>query len=151
MASSGPGANGAEGRSRKKARKQPGEKAVLDMLYAQPGTVIICAICGLPITERANVARDHEWSIGTGGPDVWANQRYCHQLPCHDRKTRGSGATTAGTDVGVAAKMKRIQRKREEEAGIRKPRKKAKIKSRGFAPKEVREAAKSRRAAMVKK
>jgi hypothetical protein len=144
MASSDPDASAADGQSRKKkARKQPGERAVLDMLFAQPGTVITCPICGLPIAERGNIARDHDWSLGTGGPDIWANQRYVCKL-CHDIKTRGAGATTAGTDVGVAAKMKRIARKREEELGLRKPKKKAKIKGGGFPSKEERAKIKAR-------
>jgi hypothetical protein len=137
-------AEDAGGQSRKrKGRKTPSEREILDILFAQ-GIILTCPDCGEPITDRKNIARDHTWSIATGGPDIASNMRYVHQTPCHDIKTRGSGATTAGTDVGVAAKMKRLARKREVELGLRAPKKKKKIPGRGFPSKEERAALKER-------
>jgi hypothetical protein len=137
-------AKDAAGQSRKrKSRRTPTEREILDILFAQ-GIILICPDCGDPITDRKNIARDHQWSVATGGPDTPSNMRYIHQSPCHDIKTRGAGATTAGTDVGVAAKMKRIARKREEDMGLREPKKKKKIGGRGFLSKEERAALKAR-------
>lgn len=63
--------------------------------------------------------------------------------PAHAEKTRGRGATTAGSDVGRAAKLKRLEkmsaayreivlRKIDGEAAPACPSRKRKIQSRGF-------------------
>lgn len=62
---------------------------------------------------------DHAWSLNTrtinadGEMDPHPNDpRYIVPLrkAAHDIKTRGSGATTAGSDVGKGAKLKRIEK-----------------------------------------
>ena len=77
-----------------------------------------CPICGDLLGSRT-VHWDHEWAIGRGGRDSLDNIRAVHAVPCHSEKTRGRGATTAGSDIGEISKSKRLEAERLH--GPRKP------------------------------
>lgn len=97
----------------------------------------ICPLCRCPLGEGP-LDLDHGWALARGGGDEVLNKAFVHR-DCHAAKTRGSGATTRGSDIGEIAKSKRLTAKEEafrlrvlEKApGV--PRAKSgKIRSRGF-------------------
>ncbi len=97
-----------------------------------------CAICGNPLGDGP-VEYDHGWALARGGSDEVKNKRAVHKA-CHAVKTRGSGATTRGSDVGEITKTRHLTEAQEEfrrrllskAPGV--PREKSgKIKGRGFS------------------
>ena len=98
------------------------------MLLAQAedfGNPIPCALCELPMLCHHKTIREHMHALGLGGPDTPDNWCLVHK-PCARRKTIGTKATTAGSDVHQIAKGKRLR----GETGQN--RRKRKIPSRGF-------------------
>jgi 5-methylcytosine-specific restriction endonuclease McrA len=83
-----------------------------------------CKKCDCKIPSMSEAQFDHIHPANLGGPDTVEN---CNTLciPCHKVKTFGTKATTAGSDVQVAAKVKRL-------AKGGKTKSKTKIKSQGF-------------------
>ena len=129
-------------------RRRLTERQVLEVLIVNHGAIIPCGICRLALKAEdiRYVERDHHRGKHTFPDDQideWealANQRYVHgqrdpNHDCHRRKTDGTKATTAGSDKHMAAKGRRIR-------GENKPKRKAKIQSRGFPSKQERERAK---------
>ncbi len=99
-----------------------------EMLLTQAmdaGRSIICPLCDVSILPGDKTIREHMHAIGLGGPDTPDNWRLVHK-PCARRKTIGTKATTAGSDIQLIAKGKRLR----GETGQGRP--KRQIKSRGF-------------------
>ncbi len=69
----------------------------------------LCPMCGQPLMDLANTDFDHAHALALGGEDAVENLRAVHRN-CHATKTRGTGATTAGTDIGKISKLKRIEK-----------------------------------------
>lgn len=94
---------------------------------------------GVDSKPGSNTHFDHAWAlrlrdINADGTDYVPHQhddRYIDALcpPCHHAKTHGTGATTAGTDIGKI--------KKERKAG-RPGKPKRKMQGRGFPPKGSR-------------
>jgi hypothetical protein len=131
-------------------RRRLTERQVLEVLIVNHGAIIPCGICRLALKaeDLRYVERDHHRAKHTyfdDDLDQWEaidNQRYVHGLrdpnhDCHRRKTDGTKATTAGSDKHMAAKGRRLR-------GENKPKRKAKIQSRGFPSPEERRAAKEK-------
>lgn len=72
-----------------------------------------CPLCGGKLGDLANIDFDHAEALALGGADEIENLRAVHR-DCHAVKTRGAGATTAGSDIGKIAKQKRLIRKQTE-------------------------------------
>jgi hypothetical protein len=89
-------------------RRAMKEAEVFEILLAQD-TKIYCAVpwCRKPILSRADCQRDHYTALKLGGEDVPGNMQYIC-LDCHNKKTNGTKATTAGSDKARIAKVKRI-------------------------------------------
>ena len=68
-----------------------------------------CPLCGERLGDLADLDFDHAHALALGGADEIENLRAVHR-DCHAVKTRGAGATTAGSDIGNAAKVKRLER-----------------------------------------
>lgn len=66
-------------------------------------------MCGGVLGSIEETDFDHEHALALGGADTIENLRAVHK-DCHAAKTRGTGATTAGSDVGNAAKVKRVEK-----------------------------------------
>lgn len=93
-----------------------------DILIAQAaaaGHPIPCPLCPEPILPGQRTVREHLHAIGLGGADAPENERLVH-FECADRKTRGTKATSAGSDVHAMAKHRRL-------TGKNKPRPKRKV------------------------
>ena len=86
------------------------ERQVIYTLLLQ-GAVIPCGICRVAIKLGEDVERDHCVPLALDGADTPENSRFAHAT-CHARKTRGSGATTCGSDIGEISKTRRLERKR---------------------------------------
>jgi 5-methylcytosine-specific restriction endonuclease McrA len=96
------------------------EKAIL---YARQNGLCKCGAA----LFKGKYHIDHAVALVRGGTDTLDNkQLLC--IPCHKAKTfhPRSKATTLGSDIGEAAKTKRLIRKRER------PKSKRKMQSRGF-------------------
>lgn len=109
------------------ARKTCTAAQMRDMLIGQAyhlGGPIPCALCFEPILPEHRTIREHMHAIGLDGPDTPDNWRLVHWW-CADHKTRGTRATTYGSDIHAIAKGKRLR-------GETKTGPKAKIQSRGF-------------------
>ncbi len=105
-----------------------------EMLISQcyeAGSPIPCAICTASILPGTRTIREHMHALGLGGPDTPENWRLVHKY-CADRKTIGTKATTAGSDIQLIAKGKRLR----GETGQGRP--KRPIPSRGFDKRWVR-------------
>ena len=89
------------------------------------GASIICPLCTESILPGDKTIREHMHALGLDGPDTPDNWRLVHK-PCARRKTFGTKATTAGSDIHLIAKGKRLR----GETGQDRP--KRKIPSRGF-------------------
>jgi hypothetical protein len=76
-----------------------------------------CPLCGAML-GRGKIEWDHELALARGGHDHPSNIRAVHKA-CHDKKTRGNGATTLGSDIGEIAKTSRLEEIRLH--GPRKP------------------------------
>ncbi len=86
---------------------------------------ILCPLCYAPILPGGPTILEHLHAIGLGGPDTPENRRLVHKH-CADRKTFGTKATTAGSDIHLIAKGRRLR----GETGQGRP--KRKIQGRGF-------------------
>ncbi len=85
---------------------------------------IPCGICNYPLFWDEEMDWDHVHPIALDGEHSHRNLRPLHSN-CHRKKTSGSKATSAGSDIHMIAKVKRI-------AAGGKTRKAPKIKSRPF-------------------
>jgi hypothetical protein len=81
-------------------------REIITILLRQ-GSTVRCFRCGEPILYAEDAEREHFLERALGGDDSIENARISH-AGCHAQITRGTGATTAGTSVGKAAKDKRI-------------------------------------------
>ncbi len=72
-----------------------------------------CPLCGERLGALDDVDFDHVQALALGGADTIDNLRAVHRF-CHRAKTSGTKATTAGSDIQVIAKGKRIRRDEEE-------------------------------------
>jgi len=72
---------------------------------------ITCARCGGVLVPAPDciIQWDHGHPLGLGGPHHFTNLQPLH-VDCHAAKTRGTGATTANSDIGKIAKERRIVR-----------------------------------------
>jgi len=91
---------------------------------------IKCPLCKEPLLPTDKLIREHMHALGLGGPDTEDNMAYVHKK-CANKKTRGSGATTAGSDIGNIAKINRITGKTGQN------KRKVEIANRGF-PRHLR-------------
>lgn len=73
----------------------------------------ICPLCGEKLGSLDGIDFDHVQALALGGADTVDNLRAVHRA-CHRVKTSGTKATTAGSDVQVIAKGKRLARDTEE-------------------------------------
>jgi len=73
----------------------------------------VCPLCGERLGSLDGVDFDHFQALALGGEDTNENMRAVHRA-CHRVKTSGTKATTAGSDVQVIAKGKRLARDTEE-------------------------------------
>lgn len=71
------------------------------------GSPIPCALCREGLIPGQAFIREHLHALGIGGSDDIENSAFVH-AECANRKTRGAGGTTAGSDVQRIAKMKRL-------------------------------------------
>ena len=68
--------------------------------------------CGVKL-EAGNYNIDHNIALVFGGTDTLGNKvLLC--IPCHRIKTFGSLATSAGSDLHMAAKVRRLNKKKSE-------------------------------------
>ena len=88
------------------ARKRFTERQVLAVIIAQGG-IIPCYRCKEALDDAYICEREHVTPIALGGHDTVCNSVYSHSF-CHKRKTFGTKATTAGSDIHAIAKVKRI-------------------------------------------
>lgn len=120
-------------------RRAPTKKEVGIVLMRQEGK---CAkkSCRAKLSWD-NTQWDHIVPLALGGENSAENfQAIC--IDCHSTKTRGNGATTAGSDIGRIAKTRRIAGKKasrfrmpsigDVEKEVREVRKGQSIPSRGF-------------------
>jgi len=93
-------------------RKRMTEREVIAILIRQKA-VIPCCRCRVALTlaDVPAIEREHLHPIALGGADDVENAAYSHR-DCHAVRTRGSGATTAGSDIGNIAKTRRLEKKR---------------------------------------
>jgi len=68
---------------------------------------VICPLCGADLMPGQEIEWDHQVPVALGGSHDFANIRPVHKR-CHARKSFGSKATTAGSDIHKIAKAKRI-------------------------------------------
>lgn len=94
----------------------------------------ICPLCGGRLGELDGLDFDHATALALGGADEVENLRAVHR-DCHAIKTRGAGATTAGTDIGRIAKVKRIAK---DPAGGEEFRRRLLAKAEGEPPPETK-------------
>lgn len=73
----------------------------------------VCPLCGERLGALDDVDFDHFQALALGGADTTENLRAVHRQ-CHRTKTSGTKATTAGSDVQMIAKGKRLAREAEE-------------------------------------
>jgi 5-methylcytosine-specific restriction endonuclease McrA len=73
-------------------------------------SLIKCRLCKWYLQPTDEIEWDHFQPIALGGAHDYKNIAAVHKA-CHAAKTRGTGATTAGSDIHKIAKVKRIQRK----------------------------------------
>jgi hypothetical protein len=66
-----------------------------------------CTLCQEKLGSLEDLHWDHLIPLALGGSDSPDNLQAVHRA-CHDRKTRGLPATTAGSDIHLIAKVKRI-------------------------------------------
>jgi HNH endonuclease len=84
-----------------------------------------CWLCHNRIGPFDKVEWDHMVPLGLGGEHYFRNLAPVHKT-CHDKKTRGTKATTAGSDIGKISKERRIIREckfvvKKRKPGARKP------------------------------
>jgi hypothetical protein len=110
-------------------RKARTEKQVLDIIFRQ--AKLSCPKCGAELC-RNGIQRDHMHAIKLGGDDAPENEWYIC-LECHNLKTNGNGATSAGSDKHKIAHGKRIRTKAAISRGELPAPRKAKIANRPFS------------------
>ncbi len=110
---------------RRKSATAANVREMLLMQAYETGNPIICPLCYEPILPGDKTIREHMHALGLGGLDAPDNWRLVHK-PCAARKTHGTKATTAGSDIQQIAKGKRLR----GETGQGRP--KRKIQGRGF-------------------
>lgn len=66
-----------------------------------------CPLCGERLGDLADLDFDHAHALALGGADEIENLRAVHR-DCHAVKTRGAGATTAGSDIGKMKKLRHL-------------------------------------------
>ncbi len=98
---------------------------------SERGHPIECVICYEPIWPLQPTIREHMHALALGGQDTPDNWRLVHK-PCARKKTIGTKATTAGSDIHLIAKGTRLR----GETGQGRP--KRPIPSRGFDKRWVR-------------
>lgn len=81
---------------------------------------ILCEECGGRLNAGGIVEWDHAHPIALGGSHAFYNIRPLHP-ECHSAKSHGTGATTAGSDIGKISKERRIIRTKKMEVKKRKP------------------------------
>jgi hypothetical protein len=91
------------------ARKYISVKERLEVVVAQA----TCPACGERLGNLSNVRFDHIHALALGGADHVSNLRAIH-VACHDVKTFGTRATTAGSDIQQIAKSRRLTKSQEE-------------------------------------
>lgn len=77
---------------------------ILSLLYWHD---IECPECGQWISSGDQVEWDHRVPVALGGGHDHTNIMACHKT-CHAEKTRGTKATTYGSDIHAIAKARRI-------------------------------------------
>lgn len=90
-------------------RRKPTTLDKLKVMVAQAR----CPRCKGKLGTLAETEFDHVHPLALGGADDITNLVAVH-VDCHAVKTRGSGATTAGSDIGNIAKTKRLAEKTRE-------------------------------------
>ncbi len=70
---------------------------------------IPCSACNIALFWDEEIDWDHVHPIALGGQHTHQNLRPLH-VSCHQEKTSGSKATTAGSDIHAIAKVKRLQK-----------------------------------------
>jgi 5-methylcytosine-specific restriction endonuclease McrA len=88
------------------------------------GHPILCNVCHAKLSPGDVIEWDHYNPLALGGAHTWANLLPLHKA-CHRKKTSGTKATSAGSDIHTIAKVKRL-------ANGGKKRRGPKMKSRGF-------------------
>lgn len=73
------------------------------------GFGVTCHVCSQPIFPGQPIDWDHYKPLALGGSHSYENLMPLHR-DCHRKKTRGTGATTAGSDIGKISKERRIIR-----------------------------------------
>lgn len=112
-------------------RKTITARMARDVLVEQ--AQVYCHLCSLMIWPGEETIWEHLWALARGGPDDETNIRLVHK-ECADKKTRGTGSTTSGSDIGEIAKTKRLAKARHaKEHGVPKKFKK-KIQGRKTIP-----------------
>lgn len=91
-------------------RRTLSQQAVIEVLIRQ-GAKIPCYRCKKLFTldDIGHIEREHINELAISGDDSLENMGYSHE-DCHSVETYGTGATTAGTSIGKAAKIRRITR-----------------------------------------
>ncbi|MCW5695840.1 MAG: HNH endonuclease [Bauldia sp.] len=93
--------------------------ALIRVLIRQ-GATIPCGRCRKPLTVDDAVEREHPIPKGIGGADDESNAIISHKHQCHRPHTTGRkfGAektvTTANSDIGKIAKVRRLTKAQEE-------------------------------------
>ena len=95
-----------------------------------------CWLCRGIIATGEKWQVEHQVALVLGGADDETNMAPAH-VDCHRTKTSGRPATSHGSDVHAAAKIRRLTR-------VKSARKHKRIAGRGFPPKEYRRAAMER-------
>lgn len=85
-------------------RRKFGLRAYLEVMVRQAR----CPLCGDRLGSLDGLHWDHVVPIALGGADHPDNLQAVHRA-CHDRKTRGLPATTAGSDIHAIAKVRRLR------------------------------------------
>lgn len=67
----------------------------------------LCATCSKPLS-KGDMIDDHWLALGLGGSNALDNRRFIC-VSCNKLKTFGSKATTAGADLHLIAKGKRLR------------------------------------------
>lgn len=73
----------------------------------------VCPKCGERLGALKDVEFDHSTPLAIGGADDESNLVALH-VECHAVKTTGTPATTAGSDIHLIAKGKRLTKDQEE-------------------------------------
>lgn len=90
-------------------RRYTPDKQIARLFVMQEGKCIACP--EKLFAKPRNFIIEHITALALGGLDTFENKELrCHY--CARAKTIGTGATTAGSDIGKIAKLKRLEAKR---------------------------------------